>query len=194
MSAILSENSNTSDGSWNTNADARDFTHVPLSGADGGYVEAFDRLSGDVRYFVGGAPFTGDLSLFAGGTLDYTIRQSSTSSQFDAVDVILVGIDRSIGFDFPLDQNPDTDWTDYSIDLTAAAGWFDLATGLAASNAEITAVLADLDSIEIRGEYRVGPDAAGLGDSALLGAGQVLEDFSGCCCVPGGKERMCRKH
>ena len=73
MPTILSEDFNTSDGGWTTNADARDFTHVPLSGADGGYVEAFDRVSGDIWYFVGGAPFTGDLSLFAGGTLDYTI-------------------------------------------------------------------------------------------------------------------------
>ena len=66
MPTILSEDFNTSDGGWTTNADARDFTHVPLSGADGGYVEAFDRVSGDIWYFVGGAPFTGDLSLFGG--------------------------------------------------------------------------------------------------------------------------------
>lgn len=175
MPTILSEDFNTSDGGWTTNADARDFTHVPLSGADGGYVEAFDRVSGDVWYFVGGAPFTGDLSLFAGGTLDYSIRQSSASSQFDAVDVILVGADRSIGFDFPIDENPGTDWTDYSISLTALAGWFDLATDVVlTTDAEIAAVLGDLQALQIRGEYVTGPDSAQLDEvtlTSLPGAG-----------------------
>lgn len=174
MPTILSENFNTSDGGWNTNADARDFTHVPLSGGMGGYVEAFDRVSGDTWYFVGGAPFTGDLSLFAGGTLAYSIRQASATSQFDAVDVILVGADRSIGFDFPLDENPGEDWTDYSLSLTAAAGWFDLTTDAMLTDAEIAAVLGDVQSLQIRGEYRTGSDSAQLDDvilTSLEGAG-----------------------
>ena len=174
MPTILSENFNTNDGGWSTNADARDFTHVPPSGADGGYVEAFDRVSGDTWYFVGGAPFTGDLSLFAGGTLDYTIRQSSATSQFDRVDVILVGADRSIGFDFPVDENPGEDWTDYSISLTALAGWFDLVTDAVLTDAEIAAVLGDVQALQIRGEYRTGPDSAQLDEvtlTSLPGAG-----------------------
>ena len=174
MPTILSENFNTNDGGWNTNADARDFTHVPLSGADGGYVEAFDRVSGDVWYFVGGTPFTGDLALFAGGTLEYSIRQASATSQFDAVDVILVGADRSIGFDFPIDENPGEDWTDYSLSLTAAAGWFDLVTDAVLTDAEIEAVLGNVQALQIRGEYRTGSDSAQLDDvtlTSLEGAG-----------------------
>lgn len=174
MPTVLSENFNTNDGGWNTNADARDFTHVPLSGGMGGYVEAFDRVSGDIWYFVGGAPFTGDLALFAGGTLEYSIRQASATNQFDAVDVILVGADRSIGFDFPIDQNPGEDWTDYSLSLTAAAGWFDLVTDALLTDAEIEAVLGDLQALQIRGEYRTGPDSAQLDEvtlTSLEGAG-----------------------
>lgn len=92
--------------------------------------------------------------------------------------MILAGADRSIGFDFRIDQNLGEDWTDYSISLAAATGWFGPATGLAATNTEITAVLAARDSIEIHGEYRVGAHTAGLDNFAQLGAGQVLADVS----------------
>lgn len=143
---------------------------MPLSEAEGGYVKAFDRVSGNTPYFVGGAPFTGDLSLFAGGTVEDSIRQADPTSQFDAVDVILAGANRSTGFDFPIDQNLGENWTDYSLSLAAATGWFGPATGLAAPNTEITAVLAGLNCIEIHGEYGVGADTAGLDDFALLGA------------------------
>lgn len=167
MPTVLREDFNTNDGGWSANADAQSFSYIPVSGADGGYVEGVDRTSGDVWYFVGGLPFTGDLSEFAGGTLEYSLRQASATSQFDDVDVIIVGADRSIGFDFPLEQNPGEDWTTYNIDLTAEVGWFDLVTDAVLSDAEIAAVLSDVQALQIRGEYRTGPDSAQLDDVIL---------------------------
>ena len=115
----------------------------------------------------------------AGGSLNYSLFQTSLSSQFDDIDAKLIATDgRELVIDLPADARPGLDWTDYSIALDSKGGWVDPDTGLAATNAEITSVLAALDSIEIRGEYRTGSDTAGLDDFALLGVGQVLEDFS----------------
>ena len=167
MPTVLREDFNTNDGGWGVNADAQSFSYIPVNGADGGYVEGVDATSGDVWYFVGGLPFTGDLSEFAGGTLEYSLRQASATSQFDDVDVIIVGATRSIGFDFPIEQNPGTDWTTYNIDLTAGVGWYDLTTDAVLSDAEIAAVLGNVQSLQIRGEYRTGADSAQLDDVIL---------------------------
>jgi hypothetical protein len=171
MAPVISEDFSTTDGGWNVNADARNFSHVPLSGAGGGYVAADDGVTGDLWYFTGGPEFTGNLSAYAGGTLSYTIRQAGTVGDLDDVDVIITGAARSIGFDFPADQIPGADFTDYTIELKSGQGWFDLTTQAALTDAEILAVLEDVQSLQIQGEYRTGSDAAQLDAVTLTSAG-----------------------
>ena len=175
MPTILSEDFNTNDGGWGANADAAGFTYVPVAGNDGGYITATDSVGGDTWYFTSGPDFEGDLSSFIGGTLSYTIRQANTNSQYDDTEVLIVGASRTIGFNLPIDQHPGLDWTPYDIALTASAGWFDMADGTPLSDVEFAAVLANVQDLQIRGEYRSGGDTAQLDDVTLTG----LDDGTG---------------
>ena len=167
MPTVLREDFNTNDGGWGANADAAGFTYVPVAGDDGGYISATDSVGGATWYFTSGPAFEGDLSIFVGGSLSYTIRQANTNSQYDDIEVLIVGASRTIGFDLPIDQHPGLDWTPYDIALTASAGWFDVADNTPVSDAEFAAVLADVQDLQIRGEYRIGGDTAQLDDVIL---------------------------
>lgn len=169
----------TGDDGWRITADGQDAVWQPTGGKTNGYLQASDRPSGDVWFFKTPVAFSGDYAAYAGGSLNYSLFQTRLDQQFDDVDAKLIATDgRVLELDLPEDTHPGLDWTDYSLALDATSGWVDTETGAAATDAEISAVLADLDSIEIRGEYRDGPDTAGLDDFALLGAGQQLEDFN----------------
>ena len=170
MPTVLSEDFSTNDGGWGANADAAGFTYVPVAGNDGGYITATDTVGGATWYFTSGPAFEGDLSIFVGGSLSYTLRQANTNSQYEDTEVLIVGASRTIGFDLPIDQHPGLDWTLYDIALTASAGWFDVADDTPVSDAEFAAVLADVQDLQIRGEYRSGGDTAQLDDVILTSA------------------------
>lgn len=143
--------------------------HVADGGAPGGHLEATDDVTGGVWYWNASAAYLGDKSAYAGGTLSFELRQSSTSSQFDATDVILESGDTRLGYDFGDETtHPGTDWTSYEVALSAN-GWTNLESEEPATAAEVEQVLADLDSLTIRGEYREGSDTGSL-DTVELAA------------------------
>lgn len=162
MAAFPSTEFTTGASGWSANADSTDLVHVPVDGADGGFVSATDQGRGETWYFSSGSGFEGDLSAYAGGTLTYSIRQSATDRPFDDIDVLIVGSSRTLGFDFPIDQHPGTEFTEFNVDLTASAGWFDVADRAPVSDSDIAAVLNNVQDIQIRGEYRNGSDSAQL--------------------------------
>jgi len=158
---------------WTIVGDAQsrevDPDHVAEGGASGGYLEATDDVTGGVWYWNASDAYLGDKSAYAGGTLAFELRQSSTSSQFDATDVILERGDTRLGYDFGDEStHPGTDWTGYDLAL-AADGWTNLDTEEPASTAEFEQVLADLEGLTIRGEYREGSDTGGLDSVELTG-------------------------
>ncbi len=106
------------------------------------------------------------LAAVAGGALQYRLRQDYTDAQFDAPDVLLSGAGMTLGFD--ADPNPGSDWTDYRVPFQAE-GWTHEADGTPASDEDLSAVLGDLETLQIRGEYRVGNDDAGLDEVTILG-------------------------
>jgi alkaline phosphatase D len=160
---------------WTTLNDARNFAWTASGGNPGGSIGAADMGTGETWYYVAPAKFLGDQSAAFGGTLSYEIRQAVTSSPFDNSDVLLVGGGLTLSYEF--DTNPGTAWTPYAVDLVPSAGWrAGSRTGPEAEAADFQTVLADLDALYIRGEYRNGAssDNSRL-DNVFLAAAPVPE-------------------
>ncbi|MFQ5489394.1 MAG: laminin B domain-containing protein [Phycisphaerae bacterium] len=136
-------------------------------GNPGAYVSADDDVTGGTWYFQAPAKYHGDFGAAYGRTLTFDLKQSSLNSQFDNRDVILTGAGMTIWFNTAM--NPGTDWTAYSITLDVAAGWL-ANDDTPASEADIRAVLADIEDLQIRGEYVSGADTGSL-DNVVLNSG-----------------------
>jgi len=163
---------------WSFVADVKAFDWVDTGGNPGGYVQAVDYATGAVWYFVAPEKYLGDKSAYAGGELAFDLKQSSLSSQFDDEDVVITGGGKTIAFN--TEDNPGLDWTHYSVSLDTDSDWrLGSVSGEAASQADIDAVLADVTSLWIRGEYVVGADTGGLDNVRLSpdpSAVRVLSD------------------
>ncbi|HFC11370.1 MAG TPA: hypothetical protein ENJ56_00900, partial [Anaerolineae bacterium] len=140
-------------------------TFHPTGGNPHGYLSLKDTATGGTWYWDAPAPYLGDVSSAYGRTLQFDLTQSSTSSQFDNHDVILNSATMQLNFD--TSYNPGTDWTHYRVVLDENAGWSVNGSGVVPTSAEFQAVLADLQQLRIRGEYRSGADTGKL-DNVLL--------------------------
>lgn len=156
---------------WTITGDAQsgsvEPTHNDAGGNPGGYLSARDDVTGGVWYWNASDRYLGDKSDFYGGTLSFDLNQSATDSQFDARDVVLVGNGTAIHYRF--DSNPGTNWTGYEVPMTES-GWNVSESGDPVTEEQFEAVLANLEALWIRGEYRTGGDVGGL-DTVVLKAG-----------------------
>ncbi|MGD9861712.1 MAG: laminin B domain-containing protein [Pseudodonghicola sp.] len=151
---------------WSFVADVKEFDWVATGGNPGGYIEAVDYAYGDVWYFVAPEKFLGDKSAYAGGDLQFDLKQSSLSSQFDDEDVVITGGGKTIVLNTV--NNPGLDWTHYAVTLDTDTDWrLNSVSGAVASQADIDTVLSDVTSLWIRGEYVSGSDTGGL-DNVVL--------------------------
>ena len=151
---------------WTISGDATTTTPIfsTTGGNPGGYMYSIDRVSGGVWYFVASPTFVGRAKSGYGKTLSFDLIQLiSTDSQFDDDDVILEGNGLKLTFDTP--YNPALKWTSYSIKLDETVGWKKGAVN--ATKAEIQGVLQNLTNLQIRGEFRNGPDTEGL-DNVMI--------------------------
>jgi len=141
--------------------------YVTTGGNPGGYASADDTAAGGVWVWSAPAKFLGNQATSYGKMLRFDLKQSSLNSQFDDSDVIISGTDITIALDLP--NNPGTDWTHYDVLLNETLEWKidNINSGVLASATEITAVLADITSLKIRGEYVSGSDTGGL-DNVIL--------------------------
>lgn len=155
---------------WTVTGDAQsgsvEPTHNDAGGNPGGYLSATDDVTGGVWYWNASERYLGDRSDFYGGTLSFDLDQSATDSQFDDRDVVLVGNGTAIHYNF--ESHPGTNWTGYEVPMTES-GWTVSETGEAVTEEQFRAVLADLEALWIRGEYRTGSDVGGLDTVVLKG-------------------------
>lgn len=153
---------------WSFIADVKEFRQVPTGGNPGGYLEAVDYTTGAVWYYAAPLAFLGSKGAFSRGTLSFDLKQSSLSSQFNSDDIRLVGSEKTLALDLPM--NPGLDWTSYSVTLDTATDWrLGSSSGEVASQSDILDVLRDLQKLYIRGEYVSGSDTGGL-DNAVMQA------------------------
>lgn len=133
-------------------------------GHPGGYIANEDEAVGETWYFRAPDRLLQQLALAEGGTLRYSLKQSSADAGFVDDDVVISGPAGRLSYRFG--TAPGTEWTEFSVELSAAPGWR-WNWNQPATAEQMRSVLANPTSLEIRGEYRTGDDVGGL-DSVVL--------------------------
>lgn len=173
---------------WRTTGDPS--TEIPgwvsMGGNPGGYIRGIDAAVGGIWYFRAPLKFTGNKCEAYGRYLrwDQTIngipnQQGSGGSP----DLLLFGAGLTLAYDNPV--TPGTTWTHYDVLLREDAGWrLNDNNGPAPTQAQFRAVLANLNGLQIRGEYITGDDNGCLDNFILennfqyaLDSAQINGDF-----------------
>ena len=136
-------------------------------GDPGGYISNEDEAVGETWYFRAPADVLARLSSAEHGSLTYTLKQSQTDAGFPDDDIVIVGRAGRLSYQFG--RAPGEDWTDFSVRLSAAAGWR-WNWNQPATQEQIRSVLVNPSRLEIRGEYRTGPDVGSFDNFVLAGA------------------------
>jgi len=155
---------------WTVTGDAQGGTgiptYVPSGGNPGGYISAVDDETGGLWYWQAPAKFLGDISDAYGYTLSFDLRQSALTQQRDAPDVVLKGPGGTFYYDTP--YNPGKTWTAYTVVLSETSGWTK-SDGSVPTQAEMKALLSDVNTMQIRGEYRSAADTGDIDNVILMG-------------------------
>lgn len=136
-------------------------------GHPGGYISHEDEAVGETWYFRAPESVLRALAAAEHGTLSYSLEQSADIPGILDDDIVIVGPAGRLSFRFA--TSPGTEWTSFSVKLTAGPGWR-WNWNAPASQEQMRSVLAKPTSLEIRGEYHTGPDEGAL-DTVVLRAG-----------------------
>jgi hypothetical protein len=154
---------------WVVSGDTRPDNAIftPSGGHPGGCITGTDEALGETWYFRAPPEVLRQLPNAVNGTLNYSLKQSgSIISLFDD-DVVILGRAGRLSYRFP--TAPGTDWTDFSVRLSASAGWT-WNWNQKASQAQMVAVLTAPTLLQIRGEYVTGDDMGSLDNFVLRSA------------------------
>src|SRR5215831_1865252 len=160
---------NNSAQGWIVNGDTRpaDAIFTPTGGHPGGCITGTDEALGETWYFLAPQEVLRELPKAVNGSISYSLKQSgSIISLFDD-DVVILGRAGRLSYRFP--TAPGTDWTDFSVRLSASAGWT-WNWNQKASQDQIVAVLTAPTLLQIRGEYVTGEDMGFLDNFVLRSA------------------------
>lgn len=155
---------------WGTLNDARDFAWDGAIGQPAGAVRARDVGDGRIWYFAAPVVDVSNAASMYGGEIGWDILgiQGNQTSITGRADVMLVGAGLEIGVSASV-QPVNGQWTSWSVAISEGAGWETISSlgngtlsGNAATEADIRAVLADLQGFYLRGEYTNGADQTGL--------------------------------
>ncbi|MEO7310883.1 MAG: laminin B domain-containing protein [Chitinophagaceae bacterium] len=164
----------TNNDGWRVTGDATSSTpqYFSTNGNPGGYVSSTDAATGGVWYWSAPAKFLGNQASAFGKMLQFDLKQSSLSNQFNAADIIIIGSGDTIVLD--LAQNPLTTWTHYNVPLNTGLGWrMNALAGSLATDEAIQNILMNISSLRIRGEYVSGSDRGDL-DNVVLPSTSIL--------------------
>ena len=140
---------------------------VNAGGNPGGYINHAD-LTSDTFYFQAPSSWVGNRLAAYGLTLSFDVMPMSGVDYDNGADVILSGAGIQLVRDAGA-QPISGQWNSYSVVLSEDPGWrVGTTAGPQATAAQFQAVLADLQSLDIRGEFKNGlGDVTGL-DNVLL--------------------------
>ncbi len=145
-------------------------THLGSGGNPGGFIQIED-VADPNFFFVASDAYTGDQSAAFGGMLTFDqFNRGDGGAPIDLLeDVVLVGAGLTLTIDLP--DLVDADWQTREVLLIASAGWVVQSEpgpgDPPATDAELLAVLSDLDFLLINGEFRNGVDISGLDNVSL---------------------------
>ncbi len=151
---------------WTVTGDVQTPIHHATGGNPDGNISAKDNVSGIVWYWHAPASIYGNRSDSYDGLMRFDLMQSSTSRQFNADDIRLVG--NALTLEYNTTYNPQTSWTSYLVQLNERSGWRRTSDNLPPSEAEFRAVLADLQDLRIRGEFRSGADTGRIDNFRIV--------------------------
>jgi len=153
---------------WRIAADTVDVdpTHHPEGGDPGGYISGTDEAAGEIWYFVAPPSVLAQLPGAEGGALRYSLKQSEPTAGYLDDDVVIQGPAGRLSYRFS--SAPDVEWTEFSVPLSASAGWR-WNWNADATEEQMRRVLREPTRLHIRGEYVPGPDEAGLDGFVLSG-------------------------
>ena len=141
---------------------------VPSGGRSGGYISNTDEAVGETWYFRAPAGVLSQLAAAEGGRLEYSLKQDSAEFGFLDDDIVIVSAEGRLSYRF--DHQPGTDWTDFSVPLSASVNWR-WNWNARATPEQMRSVLSRPLRLEIRGEYRTGDDVGAM-DHFVLAAGK----------------------
>lgn len=139
---------------WSADGDAVNQAAVfqASGGNPGGYILGTDLSTGGTWYFVASDKFHGIKCDAYGRFLRYDQYVSSNAAPNNKPDIELKGGGITLVFDNPV--LPGVAWTHYDVLLREDAGWhINTLTGATPTQAQFRAVLANVSSLKIRGEY-----------------------------------------
>ena len=165
------------DEGWTIVGDAQSSQVKPdfngTGGNPGGLISADDDVAGGTWYFQAPPRYLGDNHDIVGKTLRFDVKVTPIDSPFGNYDVVIGG--GGVNLAYNTSPDPGTDWTTYTVPLSAA-GWkvigddldpdevddADFAALPDATDADFAAVLGDVTTLRIRGEFNDGPDTGSL--------------------------------
>jgi hypothetical protein len=150
-----------------TDTGTADAGFAEAGGDPGGRIAGRDEEIGETWYFRAPPAVLQHLPAAEDGVLTFSLKQSTdVDGGFLDDDVVIVGKAGRVGYRFGRGSAPGTEWTRFSVRLSASAGWRWNGGG-PATQAQLRSVLASPISLEIRGEYTTGPDEAFLDNFEL---------------------------
>jgi len=154
---------------WRISGDTRpaDSIFTPTGGHPGGCITGIDEALGETWYFLAPPDVLRQLPKAINGSISYSLKQSGSIISLFGDDVVILGRGGRLSYRFP--TAPGTDWTDFSVRLSATAGWT-WNWNQKASQAQIVTVLTAPTLLQIRGEYVTGDDMGSLDNFVLRGA------------------------
>lgn len=156
---------------WSFTNDGTNFQRLGAGGNPGGFLQVTDLASGPTIYFAAPAKFLGHKLFAYNYNLTFDLQQSATNSQFSESDILLVGNGITLAYQLPATPAQTPDWSSFSVQLLASAGWkVNDINGAAASEAQMVSVLANLTSLSIRAEFQNGIDTDGIDNVILNGS------------------------
>lgn len=143
---------------------------VAENGQNAGFIQGTDGILGETWYFKAPQQYYGDASDYKDGSLTYHLNQLTNGlnrTPVEADDIILQGGGITLSYKHN-NPNPNQEaWKAYTVPLSATA-WINKNNNTTATSADMDTVLANLSSLEIRGDYVGGADV-GL-DSVVMEA------------------------
>jgi hypothetical protein len=136
-------------------------------GHPGGCITGVDEALGETWYFHAPESVLQHLPAALGGTISFSLKQSGAVISLIDDDVVIVGRAGRLSYRFK--TSPGTDWTDFSVHLSADQGWT-WNWNARATEAQLASVLAAPTILEIRGEYVTGDDMGSLDNFVLRAA------------------------
>ena len=155
---------------WIVSGDTRpaDAVFSPTGGHPGGCVTGVDEALGETWYFLAPESVLQQLPKAVNGTISYSLKQSGTMISLNDDDIVILGAGGRLSYRFP--TGPGTDWTDFSVQLSAAKGWT-WNWNQRATQAQIDQVLKAATLLQIRGEYVTGDDMGSMDNFVLTATG-----------------------